>query len=275
MIRHRRMSVADLALVLDWAADEGWNPGTGDAEAFHAADPQGFFLAVEREKPVAAISVVNHSPDFAFLGLYLCLPGYRGRGIGHALWKLALTHAGDRTVGLDGVPDQQANYARSGFTLAGRTTRFSGPVDALESPDIRLAAEEDVPALIDMEAAASGWRKPAALDAWFRNTPDRTTLVCDRHGSLAGAATVRRCRSGSKIGPLVASDETVARNLIAHAATRFGNQIVIDVPSSSAGQERLCGALHLAPGFQTARMYRGPFPATRADHFAVSTLELG
>ena len=31
----------EVAPILDWAADEGWNPGLDDAAACHAADPAG------------------------------------------------------------------------------------------------------------------------------------------------------------------------------------------------------------------------------------------
>jgi hypothetical protein len=38
----RNMTEADLALALEWAAAEGWNPH--DARCFYAADPQGFLI---------------------------------------------------------------------------------------------------------------------------------------------------------------------------------------------------------------------------------------
>ena len=76
----RVATAADVALMLDWAAAEGWNPGLDDTAPFHAADPDGFFIAVEDEKILAAISVVNHSDDYAFLGLNICAPEARGRG---------------------------------------------------------------------------------------------------------------------------------------------------------------------------------------------------
>lgn len=137
----RTASAAEVALMLDWAAAEGWNPGLEDAEAFHASDPEGFFVAEVAGRTVAAISVVNHGPDFAFLGLYLCQPAFRGKGIGYALWRHALDHAGTRTVGLDGVPAQEANYARSGFVLTGRTLRFKGRVSGA-GPSLLQAAPE-------------------------------------------------------------------------------------------------------------------------------------
>ena len=68
----------EIALMLDWAAAEGWNPGLEDAAAFVAADPEGFFVAEVAGEVVAAISVVHHGADHAFLGLYLCRPDHRG-----------------------------------------------------------------------------------------------------------------------------------------------------------------------------------------------------
>ena len=40
----RTMSAGDVALAVEWAAQEGWNPGLHDAECFRAADPRGFFI---------------------------------------------------------------------------------------------------------------------------------------------------------------------------------------------------------------------------------------
>ena len=104
-----RASVADWGIVREWAAAEGWNPGLDDAPAFFAQDPEGFFLGRVDGEPVSAISVVNYSDAYAFLGFYLVRPDLRGLGHGLATWRAGLAHAGDRTVGLDGVPDQQDN----------------------------------------------------------------------------------------------------------------------------------------------------------------------
>jgi hypothetical protein len=65
----RTMSRAELELVLDWAAAEGWNPGIGDALPFQVADPDGFLLGLVEGEPAAAISVVRYGTDFGFLGL--------------------------------------------------------------------------------------------------------------------------------------------------------------------------------------------------------------
>ena len=38
----RTMSPDEVALAVEWAAQEGWNPGLHDDFSFHAADPGGF-----------------------------------------------------------------------------------------------------------------------------------------------------------------------------------------------------------------------------------------
>ncbi|KMW60835.1 GCN5-related N-acetyltransferase [Candidatus Rhodobacter oscarellae] len=275
MLNYRNATLTELQTVLDWAAEEGWNPGLDDAGAFFAADPGGFFLATDGGAPVAAISVVNHNPGFAFLGLYMVRPSHRGRGIGFALWQHALAHAGERTVGLDGVPAQQQNYAASGFVMAGGTTRFSGHVPATESAAIGLAGSPDLPELIQQEATASGQQKPRYLTEWFTETTHRKTLVLRRNAEIQGFCTTRRCREGAKIGPLWCNTAQDAETLIQHAASLWPGDVVIDVPAASRDLVALCKAFGMSAGFETARMYRGHPPRGASACFAVASLELG
>ena len=112
-----------------WVGQVRWKAARHGACGIHyriPADAGGYFVATVAGQAVAAISVVNHDPAMAFLGLHLRRPGFRRPGIGHALWQHALVHAGDRTVGLDGVATQQRNYARPGYRPAGATLRLEG-----------------------------------------------------------------------------------------------------------------------------------------------------
>lgn len=271
------MSLAELETVLDWAADEGWNPGLADAAAFHAADPNGFFVAKLDDKPVAAISVVNHGPRDAFLGLYLCRPEWRGKGIGLATWTRALEHAGDRSVGLDGVPAQEANYRASGFVRVGASLRHEGRWPAGHSTSIRSLGPNDLPALQEMDTHAGGIARPDFLTAWL--SPEdglRETRVLVRDGGIAGFATWRACRDGTKIGPVIAPDTAAALDLIGDiAARRPDGPLIIDLPeANTALRAELEGAGFQVP-FSTARMYRGHVPTTTPALQAIATMELG
>ena len=67
----RNMTEADLALALERAAAEGWNPGLHDAHCFYAADPEGFFLGERDGAPIGCVSAVRYGSGFGFLGLYI------------------------------------------------------------------------------------------------------------------------------------------------------------------------------------------------------------
>ncbi|MHC0053377.1 GNAT family N-acetyltransferase [Actibacterium sp. D379-3] len=271
------MTLRDLELVLDWAAAEGWNPGLDDAAAFLAADPDGFLLKRVDGRPAAAIAVVNHAPDFAFLGLYICHPDFRGQGHGMDVWRAGLAHAGGRTVGLDGVPAQQENYARSGFAGTGRTIRYQGRLPARTAPEIRPAAARDLPALLALDAAWTGVARAAFLTAWFTPAATRRTLLIGPPGAPLAHGTIRACRDGAKIGPFAAPTRATALTLLEGlAATGPYDTIFIDIPQAAGKMAQLVEGIGFIPVFETARMYLGPPPRPApAPFYGVATLELG
>lgn len=262
--------------ILDWAAAEGWNPGLDDAEAFYTADPAGFFVAEREGQIVAAISVVNHSAEFAFLGLYLCLPAWRGQGIGFGLWAFALAHASGRCIGLDGVAAQQDNYARSGFALAGATRRFEGTIDARRHADVRAVQDGDAAALAELDRTANGFDRPVFLAAWTNDTPTRRTLVLDSGTGAQGFATIRTCRIGAKIGPVIAPTADAALVLVKAAVAALPSpKVIIDLPDQSHELAAKLQALGFVETFATARMYKGEAPAPSPSLQAIATMELG
>ena len=266
----------DLCRILDWAAAEGWNPGLDDAPAFHAADPDGVFVAEIAGAPVAAISVVNHCDRLAFLGLYICHPDHRGRGIGFALWTRALEHAGTRTVGLDGVAAQEGNYAKSGFVRLGATRRFEGRPEAAEAADVRPFRPDDQERIEALDTAANGFDRPAFLSAWLERTEHRRTLVLHDATGPTGFVTARRCRDGVKLGPIVAPDAEAALVLIRAAAAAMPEApVIVDLPSANTALSDRLGGLGFVETFATARMYRGAPPKATARLQAIATMELG
>jgi len=272
----RVATAREVELMVDWAAAEGWNPGLDDAATFRASDPEGFFVAESGDRVVAAISVVNHSDDNAFLGFYICHPDSRGQGIGFALWQHALANAGTRTVGLDGVADQEANYARSGFVKTGATVRFEGVLPPSAHPRVRVAGDGDAEAIARLDLDAVGHARPGFLRAWTAPGKSRVTVVLDGHEGPEGYATIRRCRAGVKIGPIVGKDSVAALALAQAALARMpSDRVVIDVPSQRGELAEALQHLGFEETFATARMYRGPAPAGSGRLQAIATMELG
>ncbi len=272
----RTMRRAELDVVLDWAAAEGWNPGLDDAGPFYATDPDGFFLAELGGEAAAAISVVNHEDGFAFLGLFICRQDLRGQGIGRALWDHALLHAGGRAIGLDGVPAQQDFYARAAFEPVGETCRWEGPLSGRADPAVRPLRAGDLPALIAMDSAASGFTKHAFLSAWSVDTESRASRVLERDGRRLGFLTWRRCRQGVKIGPLLAETDADAWTLLGAAAAELGEPtLVVDIPATQDALSERARSAGMTCSFRTARMIRGTPPRTEPLVATPATLELG
>ena len=275
------IATADLAGVetmLEWAAAEGWNPGLGDAEAFRAADPDGFLLGSLEGEPVAAISLVNYDERFAFLGLYIVRPEFRGRGHGMAMWRAAMERAGSRNVGLDGVVEQQGNYARSGFRLVRRNVRYSGQGGGRSSEADGLVPINAVPegAIPRYDASIFPAERAPFLGSWLR-MPGASGLAAMDDGALTGYGVARPCRTGFKIGPLFADDEVTAERLLRGLVGAIGDQpFFLDIPEPNDAAGRLVGRFGMSPVFETARMYTGDPPPEPVDRiFGVTTFELG
>ena len=270
----RTLSLAEVETLVAWAAGEGWNPGLRDAAAFHAADPQGFIGAFVEGRMAAGISAVDYG-GFGFIGLYICRPDMRGRGYGRAVWDAGMARLSQTTVGLDGVPAQQANYRSMGFAPAYRTFRFSGrlPAAAL-SAEVHPVEPDLLPALGEFDRRFFPAARPSFLEGWL--APPNIALAKIGEGGIQGYGVVRECREGFKIGPLFAVDEIAAADLLAALNAQCPGEVQIDVPEDKENFADLLLRAGFSRGFETARMYRGPAPELDGSGiFGISTLELG
>lgn len=280
----RPVSTDEFRTAVDWAAKEGWNPGLDDLAPFHGTDPDGFIMGFLGDMPVSSISVVKYPDRFGFLGFYIVHPDHRGTGLGIETWNAGMAYLEGCTVGLDGVVQQQENYKKSGFVLAGRNVRHTGratPLDANDvSLDIRTVGTDDLAAAGDFDAKHFPVRRDAFITTWL--TPgeggNRMSLIAIRDGEIAGSATVRACRAGYKIGPLFADDNKTAAALFDAivAGLPEGADVSLDTPEDNAAAVDIAHRAGLEPVFETARMYRGTDPGLPLDRiYGVTTFELG
>lgn len=276
-LRIRAMAPDEIAIAADWAAAEGWNPGLADAACFATVDAGGFLIGELDGAPAATISCVNYDDRFAFLGFYIVRPDLRGRGYGLRIWNAAVDHAGGRTIGLDGVVAQQENYKKSGFRRAYANVRYGGRVPAGATPaGIIPLANVSFASVEADDATVFPAPRPAFLRAWIDASGHiGRALVHD--GKLAAWGVIRPCRTGWKIGPLVADDRAAAEAVFtALVSAAGGGEVFLDVPEVNREAVALAQSHGLAPVFETARMYTGPIRPLRLERvFGVTTFELG
>jgi len=269
----------EIEIPVAWAAQEGWNPGLGDADAYVAADPHGFLIGYLGDEPIATLSVVRYDAGFGFLGFYIVKPEYRGQGYGIRIWNQGLKYLDGCVVGLDGVVDQQSNYAKSGFGLAFRNVRYEGAGTGAADPGAGILSLADLPF-----ETVNGYDRPffpadrsRFLRSWLTR-PGSVACGCVESGALVGYGVVRPCRTGYKIGPLFADTPDLAERLfLALVATVPQNEpFYLDVPEINAEAVALAGRHGMSVVFETARMYSGAAPDLPVERiFGITSFEVG
>jgi hypothetical protein len=176
------------------------------------------------------------------------------------------------------VVAQQENYKKSGFTLAYANVRYAGTLVAPAAPPASVVPLSEVPftAVEADDATVFPAPRPAFLRAWICS-PGHVGRALVRDGRLAAWGVIRPCRTGCKIGPLVADNRADAEAVLtALLAGLGGGEIFLDVPSVNRDAVSLAQDLRLAPVFETARMYTGAIPPLRLERvFGVTTFEIG
>ncbi len=274
-----RMNKDEVGLAIEWAADEGWNPGLHDAECFYMADPNGFFLGKLSGQPIGCISAIAYDATFGFIGLYIVKPEFRGRGFGLQLWSEAMRYLGSRNVGLDGVVAQQDNYGKSGFQLAYRNircqgSRFSEPPAPSNIVHLSALPFENV---VAFDRAFFPAPRREFLKQWIHQPDARVLGIIGDSGQMVGYGVIRTCRMGFKIGPLFAKDERIAESLLLSLAEyASGAPVFLDIPEVNPAAVALVKRYNMKSVFETARMYTHGEPALPLHQiFGVTTFELG
>ncbi len=278
----RGMTRNELDALVEWAADEGWNPGNNDAEIFWNTDPEGFVAAEIGGELIGGGSIVSYGGRFGFMGFFIVRPDHRSQGIGRRLWfhrrdLLISRLQAPAVIGMDGVFDMQAFYARGGFVLSNRDLRFEG-VGAATTPDDMLVDLSSVSfaEVCRYDAAHFPAPRERFLNAWIAQ-PHSRALGAVQNGKLRGYGVIRPCRRGFKIGPLFAADGDTAQALfLGLGAIAPGEPIFLDVPENNPLAMALAEQHNLREVFGCARMYYGAPPVLpHREIFGVTTFELG
>jgi GNAT superfamily N-acetyltransferase len=274
----RAMTLPELEVVLDWAAAEGWNPGWQDAASFYAADPGGFLLGTLDGMPAASIFAVQYGTGFGFIGGYIVRPEFRGQGHGMAIWRAGMARLQGRNVGLDGVPAQQANYARSGFQLAHRNVRYGGRGSGLPAEDRVLPlGPQDIDDVVAYDRDFFPGNRAQFMRHWLQQEGSIALGLRDG-GVLRGYGVLRPCRKGFKIGPLCAESPDVAEELMLALRGRvpLDEPVFLDVPEPNAAAVALAVRHGMRACFETARMYTGAAPHLPLERqYGITSFELG
>ena len=278
----RNMQRIELDVLVEWAADEGWNPGLHDADIFWATDPRGFIAAEIDGELVGGGSIVSYNGQYGFMGFFIVHPRHRGLGLGSRLWHERLNRLIARldepaVIGMDGVFDMQSYYAKGGFRFFGRDLRYQGEGKVFpELAHVIPLSEISFDAVNAYDQAHFPAQRSEFLKLWIEYPESHANAVI-RDGELAGFAVLRPCRSGFKIGPLFADDLEAAKSLYQRLSSQVpGEPIFLDIPEDNPSAVSLVNEQGMTQVFGCAKMYYGSAPALPIHKiFGVTTFELG
>lgn len=274
-----RMNRDEVTLAVDWARQEGWNPGLHDAECFYQTDPHGFFAGKLNNHIIAVGSAVIYDEHFSFCGFYIVDKKYRTQGYGMELTQARLAYIGNRNAGIDGVLEMTDNYERIGYRFAHNNARYAlanrrialKPMEPLV--DLKIVPFEQL-AVYDRQHFPAPRAK--FLINWIKQD-QALALASVEEGQLQGYGVIRKCFSGYKIGPLFADSPEIANTLfeqlMAHA---HGELVFLDIPENNPFALDLVEHYGMTKIFATARMYLKEAPALSIEGiYGITSFELG
>lgn len=281
-LKFRKLDLNGVKTLVQWADEEGWNPGPHDAEAYFNTDPDGFYGYFQEDTMIGGGSIVSYNREFGFMGFFIVKPEYRSLGIGRSLWYqrrdtlLSRLNKG-AAIGMDGVIAMQDFYRKGGFQIAFRDERYERIGSAFNThPKISSILPEDKAAVLAYDKQGFGFARPQFMAAWLK-LPGNKTFKYLENGTLKGFAIVRKANTGYKICPLFADNDTVAEELYKACLNACINEpVYLDIPVINRGAVNLIKKYQAKYVFECARMYYGTPPEMPIDKvYGITTFELG
>jgi GNAT superfamily N-acetyltransferase len=260
----RRLGPGDLKACIALSVDRGWSPEKAKwtlllaaAEPFGADAPDGRGLA-------GAVVLTRWGPDLASVGMMLVAARYGRRGLGRALMEHLLAAAGDATVTLFATDMGRPLYEKLGFQPVRRNVCFVGrlqdPHDNSKKPVSRLATEEDLAGILDVDKAAFGADRSRIL-RWLPSVAEQVRVVEGDAGIAGYAAAWRPHVTSTVLGPIVAPSADAAKRLITDLAGRAHTPVRLDLDPDRPELPGWAYVHGLEPVSRTTVMAHGDLPS--------------
>ncbi|KTC63149.1 GNAT family acetyltransferase [Pseudomonas fluorescens ABAC62] len=234
-------------------------------------------FVAEHDGALVGIAFACHQGDYSSIGLVIVNDQHQGKGIGRRLMNLCLDAAAPRTPILNATESGAPLYVSMGFVEFARIQQHQGvPQLPLSEPsDCRVLSPADYPKVIELANAGSGLDRTDVLNDLLPTAEHVVGIDVD--GQLKGCALLRRFGRGYLIGPVVAQDQTQARQLITHLLRLIPAAFVrFDIPTA-CGLADWLESLGLPCVDKAPRMVLGNAPQSSGGitQFALVTQAIG
>lgn len=255
----------------------GWPDDTADWGVIHET---ALVLGVRRaERLIAQGALISYAPRAGTIAKMNVAPDAQRQGLGAKILDELIVAAearGITALGLVATPFGQALYESRGFVTSDEVAIFIGA--ARRDDRARFVSPiDDVAAAIAFERDFVACDRGAMLRGRLREA-NASAICLHPNGSLRGfaIATPKPAASHTQIGPLVAEDESTARELVLGILAKISGEIRIDVPLSQPGFRAWLGTLGLPEKGVRPEMTRGAaLPWQVRQRFSLATAAWG
>jgi GNAT superfamily N-acetyltransferase len=277
------MNAVDIPEGLGLCRLSRWNQIEEDWR-FLLDSPDGGGWVAERDKAIrGTVGFLRYSRCYSWLSMMLVHPDDRRTGVGARLMETAMDGlAGERCIRLDATPLGEPLYRRFGFTGEFELVRASiavasgdfGPVPEYVSP----MRDGDLSSAFARDHEVFGADRSVLLASFYSRAP-HLAWIAKRGDALLGFCFGRTGYLYRQLGPVVAEDASVARDLVVRClhGQPDGTTVAVDVPRHKPEWITWLESVGFATERPFLRMRRGENEGSgHAEHqFAIAGPEFG
>jgi predicted N-acetyltransferase YhbS len=255
----RLMTPADISEGMRLKDIAGWNQTPADWERFLQASPQGCFVVETEGRVVGTVTTIVYEGRFAWIGMVLVDPGWRGQGIGTRLLEKAIEHleaCGVPTMKLDATPEGRPIYEKLGFLSEYQIERWKLNRSASQR-SAQAGAHPSLEEVLQLDREVFGADRSDLLRSLASAAPDLTLVLAER-GEVFGYAFGRRGARADHFGPWVARNQSSACQLLEEFLCRSTREMIfVDSAKSNPWSLPLLRGHGFGFSRPFTRMYRG------------------
>ncbi len=247
----RVMTSADIPAGMKLKEIAGWNQTAADWERFLSASPEGCFVVESDAHVVGTATTIVYESRFAWIGMVLVDPEYRGRGIGTRLLHKTIEFLDARrvpTLKLDATPQGKPLYEKLGFFSEYEIERWMLKRKPGERTHTR-ASWAQLEEILKEDRKIFGADRSALLRSLDHDAPEFTLARLSRD-EPAAYALGRRGTRADHLGPWMARQQAEAGAVLEEFLARSqSDSVFVDcLKSHPFGRELL-----RAQGFELSR----------------------
>jgi GNAT superfamily N-acetyltransferase len=230
VLQLRTLSDNDIAGCMALSAEAGWNQTPDDWSLFMRSGIV-FGLPDADGHAVATGAILPYAEKFAWISMVLVTASRRRQRIGTRILETCCAEIARRgmVAVLDATPAGERVYRPLGFEPLFKLSRWQGEgrggrakISQMRG-GIRPMTEGDMAAIAALDADAFGARRTFLLESFFRRAPQLAFMTEN------GFVLARPGRIATQIGPLAASDEREAAELLDAALETVAGPVFLDL----------------------------------------------